>query len=287
MLKTLATATLLTAAAIGATPAAAVITTFASFNAVGNGNFIFANNGTNGTNTNYTSNGTGGSLYTTSSATTVRPSLTSPGSIATTFSFLLPQLAPYITNAPATFTFLASVTNSPAIGVAGYDIESGLSGTFSFLSVNSITINNHVFAAHSNLLTGTFSNLGIIGPNNGTSGSANSATTSGATIVYTSDFLSFVPTNDRDLSLSLSAITSSVTAAPTRQVPHPVTMNKGLNFVANYALRSFRATSTGSFSTDPAPLVTAIPEPQVWALLVAGFGLVGVQVRRRRTVVAA
>lgn len=33
--------------------------------------------------------------------------------------------------------------------------------------------------------------------------------------------------------------------------------------------------------------VTAVPEPQTWALLIAGFGLVGTAARRRRTVHAA
>ncbi len=33
--------------------------------------------------------------------------------------------------------------------------------------------------------------------------------------------------------------------------------------------------------------VTAVPEPAMWGLMVAGFGLVGVVARRRRTVVAA
>lgn len=30
------------------------------------------------------------------------------------------------------------------------------------------------------------------------------------------------------------------------------------------------------------PFVTAVPEPQSWAMLCAGFGMVGVSVRRRR-----
>jgi hypothetical protein len=31
----------------------------------------------------------------------------------------------------------------------------------------------------------------------------------------------------------------------------------------------------------------AVPEPASWAMLIAGFGLVGAAARRRRTVVAA
>jgi hypothetical protein len=54
-----------------------------------------------------------------------------------------------------------------------------------------------------------------------------------------------------------------------------------LNAVAGKSLRSFRATATGSFSSDPAPTITALPEPGAWAMLIAGFGLVGFAARRR------
>lgn len=37
---------------------------------------------------------------------------------------------------------------------------------------------------------------------------------------------------------------------------------------------------------EPAPFAAAVPEPSTWALLAAGFGLVGFGLRRRRSVVA-
>jgi hypothetical protein len=37
----------------------------------------------------------------------------------------------------------------------------------------------------------------------------------------------------------------------------------------------------------PASLITSVPEPGTWAMLIAGFGLVGAANRRRKTVVAA
>jgi hypothetical protein len=49
-----------------------------------------------------------------------------------------------------------------------------------------------------------------------------------------------------------------------------------------------RELDTISFTTgDQIPAVVAVPEPASWALLVAGFGVVGAMARRRRTAVAA
>ncbi len=266
MIKGLVSAVALAAGLLAASPSAAVITTFASFSATP---IVFKNNGTGGSNATYTSNGTGGSLYTTTSAANVRPGLTTPGTVATTFSFLQAPLAPYCTNCAANFTFLATTTASPALSFAGFDFEQKLSGSFSFISVAGITI-NHV--TYHNLLSGSFTNMTIAGAAGGSSGGGSASTTStpAGVITYTSDFLSFAPTTNRDLALSLSAIVSRVS-----------NVDKGLNFVNGKALRSFRATSTGSFSTDPAPLITVLPEPEAWGLMLAGFGMVGLQVRRR------
>ncbi len=269
--KALATAAALSVGLLAAAPSAAVITTFASFNAVGNGNVVFQNNGTGGTTTTYRSNGRGGALYTTNTPASVRPSLAVPGSVATTFSFLQPSIAPYVSNVAASFTFYASVLNSPVTTFGGFDFQQNLAGTFSFLSSAPITIGATTYAAGSNLLSGTFNTATILGPNFGTSGSALASVNSGASIAYTSDFLNFAPTVDRDMSLSLTAINSLVS-----------NVNRGINFVNGRALRSFRGTATGSFSTDPAPIVTAVvPEPEVWGLMLVGFGMVGLQVRRR------
>ncbi len=53
--------------------------------------------------------------------------------------------------------------------------------------------------------------------------------------------------------------------------------NKTLNF-------TFNATAT---SADFVRVITAVPEPRSWAMMLAGFGMVGFGMRRRRAAVAA
>ena len=44
-------------------------------------------------------------------------------------------------------------------------------------------------------------------------------------------------------------------------------------------------TTTGASSSDPLPLRTSyVPEPMTWALMIAGFGMVGASLRRRRRI---
>lgn len=252
---------------VAAAPAQAVITTFAQYQAIGStANIRWANNGTNG------SNGTGGSIYTIATG-----SSTVPGSRLVSFSFLQANIAPFVTNQNALFTLNASVTSTPAQLLAGFLIQPGISGSFSFISTAPITVGNTVFASGSNLLSATFSQAAIVGQRNGTSGSFSASSEDPAdTIVYTSDFLTFDPASSLDFSLSLTSITSVLQAVPGSSIP-------------TRALRTFRAVSTGSFSSDPAPIVTAIPEPAVWGLMIVGFGMVGLQSRRRarNTAVAA
>jgi hypothetical protein len=88
------------------------------------------------------------------------------------------------------------------------------------------------------------------------------STGGGALISYTSDFVTLAPNCDYDLSISLSSLAPLFAA------------------VQGNALNSFRAYSIGSASSEPTPTVNAVPEPWVWGLMIVGFGLVGVQVRR-------
>ncbi|TRW17904.1 PEPxxWA-CTERM sorting domain-containing protein [Glacieibacterium frigidum] len=245
---------------VAATPAQAVITTFAQYQALPGqtANIYWKNNAADN------STGTGGSIY-----TTATNSSTVAGSRLVSFSFLQPSLAAFVTNVNASFTLNASVAATPALLAGGFLIQPGIAGSFSFLTTAPITVGNTFYATGSNLLSATFSQGAIVGQRNGTSGSFSATSEDPAdTIVYTSDFLTFDPTSSLDFSLSLTSITGVLQAVPTNTTP-------------TRALRSFRALSTGSFSSDPAPIVTAIPEPAVWGLMIVGFGMVGLQTRRR------
>lgn len=142
--------------------------------------------------------------------------------------------------------------------------------SFSFLSTSAITVGGTNYAAGSNLLSGTFTDVSISGQTNASAAAYNGSTGGGSAILFTSDFVSFVPGSDFNMSISLTSLAPLLFANP------------------GAALRSFEAYSTGSFSSDPAAIVIGgVPEPSAWAMLIAGFGLVGFQARRRRNAALA
>lgn len=244
--------------ALAAVPSQAAITTFASFSPIGTSTNV------RWVNSSGASAGTGGTIYSTATAGGTVPA---PRNVS--FSFLLPQLAPFVTGVTAQFSLNGTVPNgNPALLVAGFLVQDNVAGGFSFTSTSAITVNNTTYAAGSNLLTATYGGAAIAGQRNGTSGSFSGSTSAGDTVSYTSDFLSFSNVQDSDFSISLTSVASPLQAVPTNGVP-------------TRALRSFRSVASGTFSSDPAPVVLAVPEPESWALMVVGFGLVGLQVRRR------
>ena len=256
MLKSprIALASLVAVVSLSAAPAQAVVTTFANFTGIDSVSGVrFQNSAPDNV------SGTSGSLY------TIDPMQNVPGTRLVKFSFLPPALAASISNVTAQFTLLAN-TASPAQTVGGFTLQSGLAGGFSFRSTSAITVGGINYAAGSNLLSGTFNDLSISGQTNASAAAYNGSTGGGSTILFTSDFVSFAPGSDFDMSISLTSLAPLLFAKP------------------GSALRSFEAYSTGSFSSDPAPIVIGggVPEPSAWAMLIAGFGLVGFAARRRR-----
>jgi len=252
--RSLAAAALCAAAFTVSAPASAVITTFASYTPVGTGANIYWKNSIGQV------GGTGGSLYTTSSGTSF-----TPGTATVRFTFLQAALNTYVDNVLANFTLLATTpSGNPATGTNPYN-QVVTSGTFSFTNKTALTVGSHTYAAGTaNLLSGTFGKGDIAGNKGSTAGSATVDSVTG-TLTFTSDFLDFSTVVESDLALAFTALSPSFFAKLT-----PAS-----------ALRTFKASSSGLFSSNPAPLVTAIPEPQVWGLMLAGFGMVGMQIRRR------
>jgi hypothetical protein len=121
------------------------------------------------------------------------------------------------------------------------------------------------FAAGANLLTVTF-NTGMIGSRNGSTSTLSGSTEGGSVVEFTSDFLDFDDVTNADLSATFSAMSTLLQ----------------VNSTGNRSVSSFRATAGGQFSSDPAPMVVGIvPEPVSWVMMVAGFAMLGIAVRRQ------
>ena len=246
------TAIAVAATLTAASPASAVITTFAAFSpAGGGGNVRFLN-----------ANGNSNAVF----STTATNNSTTLGARRVSFNFMN-TAASAIGTVNANWTLNGAVTNTNASIFGNLIIQPNIVGSFSFISTSAITLGSTTYATGSNLLSGTFTNATIAGARNGTSAGFSGSTPS-SSIVYTSDFLNLAPGSSYDFGMSLDQISPTLNALPTSSTP-------------TRALRSFRAVAGGQFSSDPAPLA-AIPEPATWLQLLADFGIIGVVARRRK-----
>ena len=247
-MKTVAVSAALASAALVAAPASALVT-FASTIAISNNNIRYVNSGTSSPS----------QLYSTS---TLTPNASSPATIVFGVTDAVAGSLPLAATL-STFQFDALVPTITGLSAgSAFDIT-GVSGTFSILSNLPVTIGS---LTSNVLLTATFTNAtlsGVIGAPAITL--AGNSTT--GTVQFFSDFLDFSQVNNAAFSFTGSATGNLATATGGR-------------------LAGFRSTVTPNFSSNPPPNLT-VPEPETWAMLVLGFGLVGVSVRRRRRVVVA
>lgn len=252
--------------AIGSVPASAV--TFASYGQTDSAATLRWVNGTGTGQT--TSSNVGGRVYSTAvggGGTTGR----NPGSTAVSFNFLLSPLSS-IGATPATFTLLGSTNLATTLdgpNTAGTGIEqAGIGGSFSFITTQAITVGDTVFAAGSNLLTGTFTNGRLTSTIGANSATLLLGSTVGQTLVYTSDFVAFEPSTAQSASFNLGGLDNLISVTPGR------------------SLKSTRGVGSGGFDATIAG-AEIVPEPEMWTLMIAGFGLVGVAMRRRKSRLAA
>jgi hypothetical protein len=178
---------------------------------------------------------------------------TSMGAPAVTFNFQ--DTTKYLDGLKAKLTLSGSET-----GVAAVDDvdQGGIGGSFKFLYTGPTQTFMGKTYTHNvtNLLTGTYTLAHIEGK--ATSGSFHDSTDIG-TITYTSDIIDLSKSVARDFSFSLTAA-------------HPAFGYTGIN-----SMNTFNAAATGIFSAG------FVPEPSTWAMLISGFGLLGLAARRRRS----
>lgn len=219
---------------------------------------------TTGANVRYEKTGTAsGAFYTIDT-----PTSSSAGSTDVRFSFLDPVLSS-LGVLDARWTNFAATADNSALSIGGLLIQNVDSGTkqFTYTGTAPLVVGTSVFTTGANLLTATFTNGFIFGVNGSSAGSVTDSRPNG-TLTFTSDFLTFSNAGSADIALALSAISPS--------------LNR-LN--PDSSIAGFRAVAAGVFSTEVLPSVgPGIPEPSVWAMLIAGYLMVGTGIRRRRVV---
>ena len=248
------TAATIVAAAAGlslAAPAAAVITTYAQYQQVqGSQKLIrYARVGSG--------NGTGNRIHSTTTA-----SSTALGASAVNFQFTIPTPPELSGSLAARMTLDASTTQkiSAASNLTGSArTQSGFNGFVEFRLVSPVMWQG---SSKDLLLRLDFTNAMISTTQNSTQLNFGGSNGGGTTITASSDFLNYGNVMLHDFGYSVVAL-------------NPAFLGNN-----NTYGRTVRGSATGNFSSDPAPFIL-VPEPATWAMMIAGFGLVGASLRRR------
>lgn len=229
--------TLALAAGFAVAAPAAAVTTFATFSATSNAPSVEFTG---------TSNGAG------TLSSTAQP---------VTFRFLDAAGGENFTDFAAIFN-LAATTSGGSV-TSGIGIAPVTSGNLSFTSASAVSFGG---VTGTNFLTAVFSGSALTAQINGTTANYGVAFPA-SSVTFTSDFLDFSDSTERDLAFAITGINPAISAA---------------NFSGGTG--SFAGTITGSFSADTfaGAGLPSVPEPATWALMIGGFGMVGTAMRRRK-----
>ena len=181
------------------------------------------------------------------------------GGSAINFTFQnIANLAADLTGTQNAHLTLTMTTTTSASSFSGFDVQPFTSQTET-LAIIRDTAAAEGNGARTNLLSASFTGS-FNGSDLGSSGNL-SGTTPGNTVVFSSDFVSFTATTQRNLALSFSSINPDVE-------------------LSGSFLKSFNAAGSGTFASNPAP--TSIPEPSSLILIGAAAGCAGFVARARR-----
>jgi hypothetical protein len=177
------------------------------------------------------------------------------------FSFLNPDGSVSGTSFDALMNLSASTGAATVSGDGSIALLPVSAGTLTFTSADPVTWNGHT---GTNLLTVDFTG-GSLTTALGGSTANYGASTPPFSVDFTSDFLDFSSSTARDLAMAINAINPSV----------------GFAFGG---IRSHAGSVSGNFGSDATSgnPQGVVPEPASWALMFAGFGLVGSVLRSQR-----
>ena len=197
--------------------------------------------------------GSGGSIFTTTVAVPASPIAVA---IPVTFSFTTPgALAAAVTNVPALFTLKGTAVASPAIYPGTNVLQKNIdNGYYSFVSTTPTLFGGQVFAPGTPLLYGKFGSARIIGTLGGTA----------AKLYDTSSFGT----------LSMFSFLTPISGPSYSFVIYKFGLSPVLTATPGKALYDFDPEASGSFTAG-------VPEPAAWALMIAGFAMVGAAQRQR------